>query len=73
MYLAYGSKACGGPQGYLAYSRSIDVQNFLDQVAVYTQSEEVFNMKWEVVSTCELAEPPTGVVCEDEKPVFVYD
>ena len=27
-FVSFGSKACGGPQGYIAYSGQINVENF---------------------------------------------
>jgi hypothetical protein len=71
-FTAYGSKACGGPQGYLAYPNSINVNLFLEKVAAYTQKEKEYNIKWDVISTCDLPAQPTGVKCENDLPVLTY-
>jgi len=69
-FTPYGSKACGGPQGYIAYSTQIDETTFLESVAVYAQAEAEFNIKWGIVSTCELELPPLNIICVDGKAVF---
>lgn len=70
-FTAFGSKACGGPQGFLPYSIKIDVAAFLKKVSIYTKAEATFNKKWHVVSTCELLVAPSGVSCKEGKPVFL--
>ncbi|TCP27913.1 hypothetical protein EV195_10172 [Tenacibaculum skagerrakense] len=69
---AYGTKACGGPQGYLAYPNSIDVNLFLEKVSNYTQKEHEYNIKWSIVSTCDVPIQPIGVKCENNIPVLIY-
>lgn len=59
---AYGSKACGGSQGYIAYSIKIDESNFLKLVENYTNEEAKFNQKWGVVSDCSLVVAPKSVI-----------
>lgn len=71
-FVAYGSKACGGPQGYLPYHKSIDVDAFLENVAIYTDAEKAFNVKWNVVSDCSVVTPPKEVSCQNEYPVLIY-
>ncbi|CAM1341189.1 hypothetical protein [Tenacibaculum amylolyticum] len=71
-FTTYGSKACGGYQGFIAYPKTINVNEFLEKVAIYTQKEEEYNIKWDIISTCELPAQPTEVVCENGKPVFKY-
>lgn len=68
----YGSKACGGPQGYLAYPNSIDVNSFLDKVNQYNQEENDYNIKWGIVSTCDVIAQPKDVQCQNGKPVLIY-
>ncbi len=67
-----GSKPCGGPWYYLAYSESIDTVEFLRLVEVHKVSEEEYNRKWNAASTCELPQEPVGVTCEDGEAVFLY-
>jgi len=70
MTTSYGSKACGGPVGYIAYSQNIDTALFLEKVEAHRDAEDEFNRKWGVISDCALAAEPKGVICEDGKPVF---
>jgi len=72
-FIPYGSKACGGPQGYIAYATQIDETAFLESVALYTQAEAEFNIKWGVVSTCDLPIPPQSISCVDGKAVFDHN
>lgn len=69
-FTAIGSKACGGPQFYIAYSNNIDVPSFLNSVAAYTQAEQEYNIKWGIISTCDLALMPNGISCVNGEPVF---
>lgn len=71
-FTAYGSKACGGSQGYIAYPNSIDVSAFLQKVVDYTQKEDDYNRKWSIVSTCDLPAQPTGVICQNGDPILTY-
>ncbi|MFD2566873.1 hypothetical protein [Pseudotenacibaculum haliotis] len=71
-YTPYGEKACGGPQGYLAYSNQIDVPDFLAKVEAYRQAEEDYNTTWQIVSTCDLPQQPTGVSCVNGNAVLNY-
>lgn len=71
-FVAIGSKACGGPTGYMAYSTQINEEQFLEKVTYYTEQQKAFNTKWGIVSTCDIPAEPTDVICEDGKPVFVY-
>ena len=68
-----GSKACGGPTGFIAYSEKIDVEAFLERVRSYTRAEALFNEKWGATSDCALAPEPVRVVCENNEAVLVYD
>lgn len=71
-FTAYGSKACGGPQGYIAYSSQIDTVSFLKKVAIYTETEHAYNVKWKVVSTCDIPAQPKLVECKNGSPTFKY-
>lgn len=65
LYTAFGSKACGGPKGYIAYSKDIDVPLFLTKIENYTKTEDDFNKKWDIVSTCDSPAEPVGIVCNN--------
>ena len=71
-FVAYGSKACGGPQGYIAYSNQIDVNAFLRLVENYTTAEREFNLRWGVASDCAFVTPPSEVLCENGVAVLNY-
>lgn len=71
-FTSYGSKACGGPTGYIAYSRTIDVDSFLAKIEKHKTAEQEFNVKWAIVSDCAFATSPTAVNCENGKPVLEY-
>jgi hypothetical protein len=72
LFTAYGSKACGGSQGYIAYSSEIDTVIFLQKTASYTQLEKNFNIKWGVLSDCSLPNTPISVACQNGFPIFIY-
>lgn len=72
-FTALGSKACGGPQMYIAYPNSIDTEAFLELVKRYTDAERAYNEKHGIISDCMMVMPPSDVVCEEGKPVLVYD
>lgn len=71
-YTAYGSKACGGPQGYIAYSNKINHVSFLKKILDYTQLENAYNKKWAIISTCDTPSQPIEIVCENGSPVLKY-
>ncbi|MBL4606175.1 MAG: hypothetical protein JKY02_11095 [Flavobacteriaceae bacterium] len=71
-FTAYGAKACGGPQGYIAYPNQIDTVAFLQKVAEYTEAENQYNIKWGIVSTCDITPTPIGVECINGLPVLKY-
>ena len=71
-FTAYGSKACGGPVGYIAYSTHIDTESFLNLVEEHRIAQDEFNEKWGIISDCSAPQEPEAVICEDGNPVFVY-
>jgi len=71
-YTAYGAKACGGPQGYIAYSNKINQISFLKKIQEYTDLEDAYNKKWDIISTCDLPSQPIEIVCENGRPVLKY-
>jgi hypothetical protein len=71
-FVAYGSKACGGPKGYIAYSKNIDTASFLEKIEKYTKAEKEFNIKWSIISDCSLAAVPITVECQNGYPTLIY-
>jgi hypothetical protein len=71
-FTAYGSKACGGFQGYIPYSINIDTDAFLNKVEFYTKAEKEFNIKWGIISDCFAVIKPEGVECINGYPSLNY-
>lgn len=65
---ALGSKACGGVASYIIYSKKINKEAFLAKVKAYTEAQTAFDKKWNIMSTCDIIKPPSGVQCVDGKP-----
>ncbi|ARV15883.1 hypothetical protein [Polaribacter sp. SA4-12] len=72
LFTAYGAKACGGPQGFIAYSSLIDTVSFLEKIETYTQAEKDFNLKYGVVSDCSIPTAPISVECQNSYPILKY-
>lgn len=72
-FRAIGSKACGGPSGYIAYFKNIDTNEFIKKVERYTVNQHAFNEKWNITSDCSVVNPPKKVVCENDKPKLLYN
>lgn len=66
-----GSKACGGPSGYIAYPKKIETA-ILPKIENYTQKMSEFNKKHNLTSDCMMAPEPTSVRCENGKGVLVF-
>ncbi len=66
-YLAYGSKACGGPQGYLIFSSEVDMDKLKELVDTYTAAEALYNKQNQIISDCSLVSPPQNMNCLDGK------
>jgi len=70
-FIAFGSKACGGPMSYLVYSTSINVELLKEKVSIYNTNEAAFNIKWNVISDCMFLLPPTSVDCVNGECVII--
>ncbi len=64
-YIAFGSKPCGGPWGYLVYSTSVDVQLLKYKVGLYNQLQRELNRRSGAVSDCAVETPPSSLICDD--------
>jgi len=71
-FTAIGSKACGGPTGYIAYPLSINTTSFIAKVELFTDEQRKFNVKWNVISDCSVPQQPSSVDCINGKPTFIY-
>lgn len=67
-----GSKACGGPVGFIPYNRGIDTNCFYQLVNFYGEQMQKFNTKHGIASDCSVPQMPKGVKCENNKPVLFY-
>ena len=70
-FLAYGSKACGGPQGYLLFSNQVDIEALTKMVEEYNKAEDAYNKKFGVISDCMVVAPPAQLSCRNGKCVQV--
>lgn len=70
-FVAIGTKSCGGAGAYISFSIKIDEATFLKKVALYTQKQNAFNIKWGYISDCALVVTPKSVECVNGKPKFV--
>jgi hypothetical protein len=67
------SSACGADAGYIPYSKKTNTVVFLAKVKKYQDAKKAFDTKWKIASTCDIRVAPTGVKCEDGKPVLTYN
>lgn len=65
-----GSKACGGPEAYIAYPIKLE-NEILPKIKEYNALQSAFNRKYKVVSDCAMVMPPTEIKCENGKAVLV--
>ena len=72
LFTGFGAKACGGYQGYIAYSKDLDTDSFLQKVDNYSKAEKAFNKKWNIVSDCAIINPPISVECKNGYAILNY-
>lgn len=72
-YVALGSKPCGGPWEYITYSKKINVDDFLKKVKQYNQLQAEDNKRNNRFSDCMYVNAPSRVLCENGKPILMYD
>ena len=71
-FIAIGSKACGGPTGFIAYSTKIDVTYYLAKVKEHEIAEKKYNLKWGIISDCAIIAPPVAIVCNKGEAELIY-
>ena len=64
-FIAFGSKPCGGPWEYLAYSNTVDEVHLTEMVNAYNELEHSYNIEFEIFSDCAVVNPPQQVDCID--------
>jgi hypothetical protein len=58
-HVAYGAKACGGPQGYAVVSRwNWNLQETSYLAARSSAKEGAYNRRWNIISDCRFELPP---------------
>ena len=62
-YIAVGSKACGGPQIYLAFPSTVNLDTLQAMVTEYNNLEKEYNTRNGVVSDCMIVAPPNTLDC----------
>ena len=62
-FIAFGSKPCGGPWGYLAFSNAVDLEFLTSEILEYNEMENEYNLETGAVSDCMAALPPNEVGC----------
>ena len=65
LFIAFGSKPCGGPWSYLIYSSSINTNLLEEMVEDFNIKQATFNLKYNQFSDCAFVSPPTGLDCEN--------
>ena len=70
-FYAIGSKACGGPEGYIAFPKNI-ASTLIPRIDAYTQSRKDFDQRWNAYSNCSFALAPSKVDCVNGKAELVY-
>lgn len=71
-YTSYGTKACGGYVGYFAFHKTIDMDLFFGKIEAHRLAEDLYNIKWGIISDCAVTPKPNGVICENGSPILVY-
>ena len=71
-FISYGDRACGGPEGYIAYSNGIDTALFRSKIEAHKKAQKEFNHKWSIGSICAVAPKPRAIYCNNGKAVLRY-
>lgn len=61
--IAFGRKACGGPQEYLVFPSTINFNYLTERVNNYNLMENSYNLTYNIVSDCLLVGPPANIGC----------
>ncbi len=71
-FTAIGSRSCGSPSEYIAYSSKLNTTEFLEKVHFYTEQQKKYNQKWRIVSSGNVPKTPLAIKSSNGTPVFVY-
>lgn len=72
-YYPLGAKPCGGPAEYFAYHEEVDTSSLFTRVAEYNEAHKAYNEQNNISSDCSLTQQPSGVTCEQNEPVLLYN
>jgi hypothetical protein len=61
--IAFGRKACGGPQEFLVFPSSVDLDYLTALVNNYNLLENSYNLTYNIVSDCLAVQPPENIGC----------
>jgi hypothetical protein len=61
--IAFGSKACGGPQEFLVFPSTVNLNFLTEKVNNYNALENAYNLTYNIVSDCLAVQPPDNVGC----------
>jgi hypothetical protein len=61
--IAFGRKACGGPQEFLVFPSSVDLVYLTEKVNNYNLLENAYNLAYGIVSNCMAVGPPANIGC----------
>lgn len=67
-----GAKPCGGPRSYLAYPKDIEEQ-ILPKISKFNEASADYNRKLGLTSDCAIVPIPSGIKCENGKPILEYN
>ena len=62
-YIAFGSKPCGGPRMYLAFSNTINMPQLQTMVTEYNEMDRLRNIQIGAISDCSVPSPPNEIAC----------
>jgi hypothetical protein len=71
-FIEVGFKACGGPEGHIAYSTRIDTLRFVEMVKGYNKAKRQYAIEENLFSNCLFVSPPAGINCVNGEAVLVY-
>jgi len=64
-----GAKPCGGPTSYIAYPKELE-NEVMNKITKYNSMSALYNKQNGLMSDCALVPPPSGIKCENGKPVL---
>lgn len=67
----FGSKPCGGPAAFIAYPVKAE-EELLPKITEFNRQSSAFNLKYGLISDCDVTPAPTGVRCENGTAVLLY-